>query len=234
MGRPGQARIAIEVDERVQHLNEVLLAREPSTILGDTKDTIHSCPFSCRKCGMLVTRPRKNRNRRVHRLMKCRSACDGIPRDLGGFPLDPKLRGRYKAAKRQMRSAKRVLKDLDGAYGFYGTPEWQGLRYLALKRDGGRCLACGTTERLHVDHVKPRSRYPELELELSNLQTLCEPCNLAKGSSDETDWRTKASGAEQSGVTGGGPTSGHAAAESGHPTPSTRGDASSLSESGHA
>lgn len=42
------------------------------------------------------------------------------------------------------------------------------------------------------------------------------------------------SGAEQSGVTGGGPTSGHAAAESGHPTPSTRGDASSLSESGYA
>lgn len=45
------------------------------------------------------------------------------------------------------------------------------------------CLACGRkppTVVLHVDHIKPRSKYPELELEISNLQVLCEDCNLGK------------------------------------------------------
>lgn len=42
---------------------------------------------------------------------------------------------------------------------------------------------------MHVDHIKPRSKYPALELVLSNLQVLCEDCNLGKLAHDETDWR---------------------------------------------
>lgn len=78
---------------------------------------------------------------------------------------------------------------------FYASREWREIRYKALKRDGRRCVCCGATPedgmKMHVDHIKPRSKYPELELELSNLQILCEDCNLGKSNKDETDWRAK-------------------------------------------
>lgn len=76
---------------------------------------------------------------------------------------------------------------------FYESREWQELRYQALKANSGKCELCGASKRtgavLHVDHIKPRSLYRDLELELSNLQVLCGPCNLGKSNKDETDWR---------------------------------------------
>lgn len=77
--------------------------------------------------------------------------------------------------------------------GFYESREWLAVRYEALKASSGRCTCCGArpTEGnpIHVDHIKPRSKYPHLALTLSNLQALCKSCNLGKGASDETDWR---------------------------------------------
>ena len=71
---------------------------------------------------------------------------------------------------------------------------WRKVRYEALKRSCGRCECCGNTakssgEPLHVDHIKPKSLYPELEFELLNLQVLCADCNIGKGNWDETNWR---------------------------------------------
>ena len=67
-------------------------------------------------------------------------------------------------------------------------------RYKALRHSDGRCQLCGRSKRadgviLHVDHIKPRSRFPELALDVANLQVLCEDCNLGKGNSDTVDWR---------------------------------------------
>ena len=66
------------------------------------------------------------------------------------------------------------------------------LRFRILERDR-RCLACGKTPedgiRLHIDHIKPFSlggRTVE-----SNLQTLCERCNLGKGNRSASDFRTR-------------------------------------------
>ena len=80
---------------------------------------------------------------------------------------------------------------LQRAFGesFYTSRDWLSLRYKALVTHGRACMACGASDRLHVDHIKPRSKYPELELDLSNLQVLCRECNLGKGADDETDWR---------------------------------------------
>jgi 5-methylcytosine-specific restriction endonuclease McrA len=74
---------------------------------------------------------------------------------------------------------------------FYQTSEWRKLRWLALAQSSGKCVVCGRNQKnhgviLHVDHVHPRSKYPLLELELSNLQVLCEDCNLGKGSMLQT------------------------------------------------
>jgi 5-methylcytosine-specific restriction endonuclease McrA len=73
---------------------------------------------------------------------------------------------------------------------FYSSPEWLRVRYLAIIRHGKLCGACGAVGGImHVDHIKPRSKYPELALDINNLQVLCEPCNLGKSNLDETDWR---------------------------------------------
>ncbi|WP_434670333.1 HNH endonuclease [Klebsiella sp. B345] len=77
---------------------------------------------------------------------------------------------------------------------FYNSREWRALRYQALKKYGGACSACGRSAAkhgvvIHVDHIKPRSKYPHLALRLDNLQLLCHECNLAKGNRDEIKWR---------------------------------------------
>lgn len=73
---------------------------------------------------------------------------------------------------------------------FYQSWEWMELRFNTLKHYGARCMLCRTTEgRIVVDHIKPRSKYPLLELDPENLQVLCDKCNRGKGNSDETDFR---------------------------------------------
>lgn len=73
---------------------------------------------------------------------------------------------------------------------FFRSTEWLRLRYRAFKRYGRRCALCRATRvELHVDHIKPRSKYPELALTLSNLQILCRACNLGKSNDDQTRWR---------------------------------------------
>lgn len=81
---------------------------------------------------------------------------------------------------------------------FYDTWAWKDIRYQALDKCGRRCMSCGASPLkdnkvvLHVDHIKPFRKYPELALDINNLQVLCEDCNMGKGYWDETDFRTRA------------------------------------------
>ena len=73
---------------------------------------------------------------------------------------------------------------------FYRTREWIEARYKTFVKYGKVCQCCGAVNTvLHVDHIKPRSKYPELELSVDNLQVLCEACNIGKSNKDVTDWR---------------------------------------------
>ena len=75
---------------------------------------------------------------------------------------------------------------------FYKTREWRDVRYKALVKFGKKCQACGETSGyIHVDHILPRSKYPDRELDINNLQVLCEACNIGKSNTDTTDWRDK-------------------------------------------
>lgn len=69
---------------------------------------------------------------------------------------------------------------------------WRRIRLLALKRDGARCVGCGRGSvdgvTLEVDHIKPKSQYPNLMYDLANLQTLCYDCHRPKGTRI-FDWR---------------------------------------------
>jgi hypothetical protein len=59
------------------------------------------------------------------------------------------------------------------------------LRTQVLKRDGHRCVRCGTTTDICIDHIIPRSK-GGLD-DLNNLQALCRSCNSRKGDRIEFD-----------------------------------------------
>lgn len=52
------------------------------------------------------------------------------------------------------------------------SPKWRAVEKAHLKRHPS-CAACGGRRFLQVHHVKPFAKHPELELEPSNLITLC-------------------------------------------------------------
>jgi 5-methylcytosine-specific restriction protein A len=60
---------------------------------------------------------------------------------------------------------------------FYTSKRWRAVRAQALRRDLYRCVVCGAdisaSGAARVDHIKERSNYPELELDLDNLRSLC-------------------------------------------------------------
>ncbi len=85
---------------------------------------------------------------------------------------------------------------------FLATRAWKTLRYKVIRLNGIQCQCCGATKEtsgkpIHVDHIKPRRRYPELALDIKNLQILCADCNAGKGNWDETDWRLPQRTAEE-------------------------------------
>lgn len=91
------------------------------------------------------------------------------------------------------RTTTKVLTWKEQAAIFYASDEWRTLRYEVLRERGGSCELCGRNRRehgvtIHVDHIKPRSKFPELQLVRTNLQVLCEDCNLGKSNTDSIDW----------------------------------------------
>ncbi len=64
---------------------------------------------------------------------------------------------------------------------------WDKLRARAIRRDGGKCVTCGATDDLEVDHVTPRSAGGSNAL--ANLATLCNTCHTAKTHADQAATR---------------------------------------------
>lgn len=102
---------------------------------------------------------------------------------------------REKKIARLERQARCNIEDVEFLSGadFLRSMHWAKLRYEALKENNGRCNLCGRSQHdgivLHVDHIKPRQKFPQLALSLSNLQVLCDQCNFGKLALDDTDWR---------------------------------------------
>ncbi|QFT46793.1 HNH endonuclease [Roseivivax sp. THAF40] len=62
----------------------------------------------------------------------------------------------------------------------YRDRRWPALRLEAKRRDGWKCVECGSKHRLEVDHIEPIRTHPEKAFELGNLQTLCGGCHGRK------------------------------------------------------
>lgn len=74
---------------------------------------------------------------------------------------------------------------IDETNAFYASSEWRLIREQVIQEQGRMCQRCrrhiSNDNDLTVDHIKPRSKFPELALDKSNLQILCRTCNSAKG-----------------------------------------------------
>ena len=66
----------------------------------------------------------------------------------------------------------------------YYDEAFRKLRHEVFLRDGEICANCGRKAGrgvfLHIDHIKPKSKFPELFYDINNLQVLCEDCNFKK------------------------------------------------------
>lgn len=93
--------------------------------------------------------------------------------------------------------ARERQRKIDETNAFYASSEWRLVRGKVIQEQGRVCQACGSRITidcdLTVDHIKPRSKFPELALDKSNLQVLCRRCNSTKGATyDEASIRNQA------------------------------------------
>lgn len=84
-----------------------------------------------------------------------------------------------------MRRVIQLVKDvIKGKPKHLRSPRWDDVRDDHVKKHP-TCAACGSTTRLQVHHIKPFHLFRELELDPTNLLTLCEQgdtrCHLRVG-----------------------------------------------------
>lgn len=78
---------------------------------------------------------------------------------------------------------------------FLHSGEWRNLKYKFRKMHDNKCMCCGqkpsqfTSIFTCVDHIKCRKQYPNLALDITNLQILCNECNHGKGNTDDTNFK---------------------------------------------
>ena len=104
-----------------------------------------------------------------------------------------------RAIKKSAAKAIKLLPECEWSYSreayrkFITSDEWRGVRYQAIRTLGNKCLACGRSPKdgvkIHVDHIEPCSKNWSRRLDLSNLQVLCDDCNMGKSNLFKDDWR---------------------------------------------
>lgn len=106
---------------------------------------------------------------------------------------------RYQAEFDKAEYMRGYMADYRKGYHRYDIPA--KLRKQVFERDGYRCVKCGATKYLQIDHIIP---WPDGgPTELTNLQTLCRKCNQQKKKEDKTkrqqrhDGKTKVSLTEE-------------------------------------
>lgn len=92
------------------------------------------------------------------------------------------------SASRLIELAEKRQDSIEERDAFYGSSEWRAVRAEIIREQGKVCKFCRKTILAEldatVDHIRPRSIYPDLALVKSNLQVLCRVCNSSKGASD--------------------------------------------------
>jgi len=101
-----------------------------------------------------------------------------------------KKRKTLKLEKTKWQSTPLEVKGINKDSWIYKDPRWKALRYETFQRFGFKCMACNSTENeLHIDHIIPISKKPQLAFSRENLQVLCAPCNMSKSNKFQDDLR---------------------------------------------
>ena len=111
-------------------------------------------------------------------------------KDLPAIKIKPSKKNKNRGRNKKARI--RITKQDNDS--FYLSREWRELRLRVLEKYECKCMMCGRNPKdhgivIHVDHIKPRSKFPDLSLTFDNLQLLCADCNLGKSNKYQTDWR---------------------------------------------
>ena len=98
------------------------------------------------------------------------------------FKKPPTKRALELRRKAQQRHKPIITKKRPNPFGKAATKygEWRdtvAIPYLT-KTFGYRCVMCGSTDNLDVDHIKKRGSHPELKYSLENVRFLCRPCHI--------------------------------------------------------
>lgn len=59
-------------------------------------------------------------------------------------------------------------------------------RAKVYNKNNGKCVGCGSTENLEIDHIKPIARGGNNDMD--NLQPLCKSCNAQKSTKTQAEW----------------------------------------------
>ena len=97
----------------------------------------------------------------------------------------PKHKRERQVEWRTLELARTRAGEINERESFYSSPEWKLLRDKVIREEGKLCSDCRTMIKrdvdVTVDHVLPRSKYPDLALKRDNLRVLCRSCNSSKG-----------------------------------------------------
>lgn len=99
--------------------------------------------------------------------------------------------GKVSLKSKVKRTRKKTKVKRVSSKSFYSSWAWKKLRFEVIKTYGATCMCCGSDKNIVVDHIKPRSKFPDLELDFNNMQILCNQCNMGKSNDDFTDFRDK-------------------------------------------
>lgn len=101
----------------------------------------------------------------------------------------------------------RLLSDAEFSASFQKYIDWHWVkrRFRGSHFRGAHCAHCRKWFRrgeIHIDHIKPRSKHPQLAFALSNLQFLCAQCNSTKSAYDGDDWKREITRRKRAKTTG--------------------------------
>jgi rubredoxin len=104
---------------------------------------------------------------------------------------EPRREREEQISNRILKLAEERKKRIEEEQIFYSSPEWVKLRNIVIDEEGRICAEChrqiNDDNDLTVDHIRPRSKYPDLSLKRENLRVLCRRCNSIKKDKELAD-----------------------------------------------
>lgn len=153
----------------------------------------------CAQCGKQLTRRAGRLGAAAFCGSACRGAYDSTPGSKwSGYSPDKSAQLAYmreytkrnrdrhnergRAWAKNNRAYRNFMCQVRRAAGVITFDQWQAV----FDKSGHVCVACGSADRLQLDHIVPVARGGRTEPD--NLQVLCGPCNQSKGAKPFDEW----------------------------------------------